>query len=201
MVAIGIGRGDRAVDAGVDTIVQVEADGVLDRGAVIGGPTRVEHGVGSERVAGLHEVTGIRIGVPANEVVAALGRRIGRQALQHAGAVGRQRRGRGLVGKLAGVCIEGDGVDGASLNLRPLRVDVSSIGERVGTRVDLRSIGKRPVAKRVAIAARSTGEVHATGALHGGRGERGARAIIQVEVDGEGRLHILRPLCVDGSIS
>ena len=77
MVAIGIGRGDRAVDAGVDTIVQIEADGVLDRGAVIRGPTRVEHGIGSERVADLHEVAGIRIGIPADEVVTALGRRGG----------------------------------------------------------------------------------------------------------------------------
>ena len=200
MVAIGIGRGDRAVDAGVDAIVQVEADGVLDRCAVIRGPTRVEQGIGSERMADLHEVAGIRIGIPADEVVAALGRR-GGQALQHAGTVGHQRRGRGLIGKLAGVGIEGDGIDSAGLNLRPLRVDVGSIGKRVGTRVNLRSIGKRPVAKRVAIAARSTGKVHATGALHGGRGERGACAIIQVEVDGEGRLHVLRPLRVNGSIS
>ena len=175
MVAIGIGRGDRAVDAGVDTIVQIEADGVLDRGAVIRGPTRVEHGIGSERVANLHEVAGIRIGIPADEVVTALGRR-GGQALEHTGAVGRQRRGRGLVGKLAGVGIKSNGVviSGLLAALGPVRVDRGVGKERV-TDVDRVSAGSsiEPAGKGEAVQRRGLhgggqGTVGVSGDVHGG---------------------------------
>ena len=210
IVIIGRGRVDRAVDAGVDAVVQVEADLVLDRGAVIRGPTRVELCIGAELMTLDHLLAAVRVGVPTDEGIAALGRR-GGQALQHAGGVGLQSGGRGLIGKLAGVGVEGDGKGSTSHRRRhlvfgPLRVYRRVSKERI-TNVDRVAAGSsiEPARKGVAVQRRGLhggcqGTVSVGDDAHGGVAV-GEYAAAGIEGDGVGgRRHGILDAVLNGGL-